>query len=268
MENMYDWVPWFGELAKRVAEMNGSDLVRRASRVRWKPDGSSSPLTALGDDHIDPFSFFYTLATYCSGRERREEVCQSVNEAFDLEEPTAVDSDEAFIFPRGVPLNTLFHEDGTGDPPSLWQLFRSAVEGTEAVDPENFRRVLEIKNVATPKLTQTLFLINAGVFFPFDKGTRKLLANPAAKLGDWQSYLAAIGHHPSGSCSGNTPEDRPRRYGRSASRADETAISANAALLAPACPPAASKGHSGHVAVSHAGGLRPPVSQPPDRGHA
>ena len=161
--------------------------------MRWKPDGNSSPLTALGDENIDPFSFFYTLATYCSGRERREEVCQSVNEAFDLEEPMAVDSDEAFIFPRGVPLNTLFHEDGTGDPPSLWQLFRSAVEGTEAVDPENFRRVLEIRNVATPKLTQTLFLINAGEFFPFDKGTRKLLANPATKLGDWQSYLAAIG---------------------------------------------------------------------------
>ena len=193
MENMYDWVPWFGELAKRVAEMNGSDLVRCASRVRWKPDGSSSPLTALGDEHIDPFSFFYTLATYCSGRERREEVCQSVNEAFGLEEPMAVDSDEAFIFPRGVPLNTLFHEEGTGDPPSLWRLFRSAVEGTKAVDPEDFRRVLEIRNVGTSKLTQTLFLINAGEFIPWDKVTRKLLANPAAKLEDWHSYLTAIG---------------------------------------------------------------------------
>ena len=46
MKNMYDWVPWFGELAKRVSEMDGAGLVRRASRVRWKADGS--PLAAHG----------------------------------------------------------------------------------------------------------------------------------------------------------------------------------------------------------------------------
>ncbi len=188
---MYDWVPWFGELADRVTEMDGADLVRRASRVRWKADGSPSPLMGLRDEQIDPFSFFYTLATYCSGRERRGEVCQSVNEAFELETLMAVDSDEAFIFPRGVPQNTLFHEEGTGDPPALWRLFRSAVNGTDAVDPEDFRRVLEIRNVGPRKLTQTLLLINAREFIPFDKGTCRLLANPATKLEDWRTYLAA-----------------------------------------------------------------------------
>ena len=147
----------------------------------------------LGDEQIDPFSFFYTLATYCSGRERRREVCQSVNDAFELERRMAVDSDEAFIFPRGVPQNTLFHEEGTGDPSSLWRLFRSAVNGTDAVDPEDFRRVLEIRNVGPRKLTQTLLLINAREFIPFDKGTCRLLANPATKLEDWPTYLAAIG---------------------------------------------------------------------------
>lgn len=194
MKNMYDWVPWFGELAKRVAEMNGPDLLHRAGHVRWKADGSPPPLMGLGEEQMDPFSFFYTLATYCSGREEnRREVCQSVNEAFDLETPMAVDSDEAFIFPRGIPTNTLFHEEGTGDPPSLWRLFRSAVKGTEAVDPEIFRRVLEIRNVGPRKLTQTLLLINPREFIPFDKGTCRLLANPAAKLEDWRTYLAAIG---------------------------------------------------------------------------
>ena len=194
MKNMYDWVPWFGELAKRVAEMDGPDLMHRAGQVRWKADGSPPPLMGLGDEQMDPFSFFYTLATYCSGREdSRREVCQSVNEAFEFETLMAIDSDEAFIFPRGVPQNTLFHEEGTGDPLSLWRLFRSAVNGTETVDSKDFRRVLEIRNVGPRKLTQTLLLINAREFIPFDKGTCRLLVNPAAKLEDWDTYLAAIG---------------------------------------------------------------------------
>ena len=66
MKDMYDWVPWFGELTERVAEMGGSVLIRRAARVRWKADGSLSPLMGLRDEQIDPFSFWG--ATTCQKR--------------------------------------------------------------------------------------------------------------------------------------------------------------------------------------------------------
>jgi len=66
MKELYAWVPWFTELAKGIADGTDSDLVRRARQVRWKANGSDSPLLNYGDRNVDPFSFLYTLAATCA----------------------------------------------------------------------------------------------------------------------------------------------------------------------------------------------------------
>ena len=68
----------------------------------------------------------------------------------------------------------LFHNDGDGDPPLLWNLFREAVGGIESVTPDHFERALDISRVATRKLTQALFLVNPEEFLPFDDHLKTL----------------------------------------------------------------------------------------------
>ena len=60
------------------------------------------------------------------------------------------------------------------------------------MNPDDFRRALAIGNVGVPKLTQTLFLIDAVAFMPFDEGTRKVLADRIAPPKNWESYRSAI----------------------------------------------------------------------------
>ena len=56
MKEIYDWVPWFRELARKIAEGGETYLIEKAKQVNWGEDPS---LLRYGDEGIDPFSFFY-----------------------------------------------------------------------------------------------------------------------------------------------------------------------------------------------------------------
>ena len=192
MIEVYAWVPWFAELCRKIVDGNESDLAQRAHQVQWKADGAPPALLDYGDENVDPFSFLYTLATGCRYPATRRRLHDNVNTAFGLSTTLPVESDDAFIFPQGIPFNTLFHKEGEGDPALLWRLFRSALRSADSVDSDAFRAALAIGNVRLPKLTQTLFLINPTHYMPLDDGTRKLLADPAAKVDDWSDYQAVL----------------------------------------------------------------------------
>ena len=98
-------------------------MARRARDVRWKDDGSDVPLLRHGDPNIDPFSFLYTLATGCKHAGGRRRLCASVGRVFELATEIPVEVEEAFIFPMGVPMNPLFHDQGRGDPPCFGACF-------------------------------------------------------------------------------------------------------------------------------------------------
>ena len=166
---------------------------RRAREVRWNADGNDSPLLRYGDDNIDPFSFLYTLATGCKPAGARRRLCDSVDRVFELATEMPAEVEEAFIFPMGVPVNALFHDQGRGDPSLLWRLFCSAREGADAVSAADFDAALAIGQVRFPKLTQTLFLINPSEFMPYDDGTRKLLTDNDPGARDWEGYRSAVG---------------------------------------------------------------------------
>ena len=192
MKKLYAWIPWFGELCGKIAAGGESELAQRAHEVQWTKKGSVSPLLKYGDENIDPFSFLYTFATGCKFAEGRKRLCASARNVFNLTVEVPVDEEEAFIFPMGVPMNTLFHKQGRGDPALLWRLFRSAQEGLDAVGGADFDAALAIGGVRLPKLTQTLFLINPSEFMPYDDGTRKLFMGNDPGARNWEGYRTAV----------------------------------------------------------------------------
>lgn len=166
MKEIYDWVPWFKELAEKIAEGGEQYLIERVKRVPWGGDDKEPSLLR----NINPLSFFYTLASRSSSLESRRRIYPSIASAFAMSRELDPDLDDAFIFPTPPALTALFR----GEPSLLWRLFREAVSGFGLVDPRDFESALRIQNVATRKLTQVLFLINPENFFPIDDHTKSL----------------------------------------------------------------------------------------------
>ncbi|MYC13913.1 MAG: hypothetical protein F4Y39_09340, partial [Gemmatimonadetes bacterium] len=175
MKEIYSWVPWFRELGKKIAEGGETYLIEKANQMMW---GSGKPRVLLyGDENIDPFSFFYSLAQK-NTRYQREIVYNSVHNIFDISAPLDTSIDEYYVIPTPPPpALVLFHDGKNFDPNLLWRLFRQTVETVEddpKIDLNDFNNVLKITNVGVAKLTQTLFLINPEYFLPMDDTTCQL----------------------------------------------------------------------------------------------
>ena len=166
MKEIYDWVPWFRELAKKIEEGGEAYLIEKAKEVDW---GNSPSLLRYGDINIDPFSFFYFLAQR-NTKNQREPVYTSVHDVFEIDrEPPRTCWYDTFIIPTPTP-NTaaLFHNGKNFKPGPLWKLFGQAVKDKPDVKTEAFHEALNIPNVGVVKLTQCLFLINPQSFIPID----------------------------------------------------------------------------------------------------
>lgn len=176
MKEIYDWVPWFRELARNIAEEGEQYLIDKAKAVDWGRENPS--LLQYGDENIDPFSFFYFLASKASKNtaDQRSIVYPSVHETFNITS-TQPDGEDAYIFPTPPPVALLlFHDGETFNPPLLWRLFKQVVGDNPNIVPDDFMSVLNITNVAVTKLTQALFLINAEYFLPVDFSTEVVSA--------------------------------------------------------------------------------------------
>ena len=191
MKEMYDWADWFAALARKIADNEDTFLHERAKRVKWRVDKKTQPLLNYGDENIDPFSFFYTLAAFAGSPEHCERVYRSVHKEFDLA-GDPLDIGKGWVFPVPGFLKLLFHTDGEGDPALFWRLLRSAVNGMDAVSVDDFDAALAIKNVAHVKLTHVLCIINAREFVPSDSVSRLVEGLPKAKKNwNWKVYRDA-----------------------------------------------------------------------------
>ena len=171
MKEIYDWVPWFRELAKRIEEGGKADLIEKAKAVDWGKDRS---LLDYGDENIDPFSFFYFLAQKNTVNQWVS-VYGSVNKVFKIApKPPKMGWDhdntsfQVLLGPGVCPIRPVFHNGKRFNPASLWELFRQAVKDEPDVDAKTFHEVLDIPQVGVAKLTQCLFLINPRYFIPID----------------------------------------------------------------------------------------------------
>ena len=193
MKEIYDWVPWFEELGKKIAEGGEQYLANNAKMVAWKDDDTESALLKYGESNIDPMSFFYTLASQSKNNKSRNRIYPSITKIFGMPSTLDVNSDEMFKFPTPPGVNSLFHKNGNGNPSLLWRLFRDAVQGFDAVQPEDFENALKIPHVATQKLTQVLFLINPKEFIPIDDRTKSLgLFDRIPNSIIWEEYRKRI----------------------------------------------------------------------------
>ena len=174
MKEIYEWVPWFEELANKIADGGEQYLAEKAKQVAWKGDSNKSALLRYGDKNIDPLSFFYTLASNNGSDNSRSRVYPSIEMIFGLN--SKLDARKSILIPTPMSLNLLFHGNGDGNSKLLWRLFRQVVHGFDAVDPDDFENALKIRNVATKKLTQVLFVINPKEFIQIDEFTKKFVS--------------------------------------------------------------------------------------------
>ena len=164
MKEIFDWVPWFEELARRIAEGGPLVLAEKAKEVDWKP--SDPFLLKYGDENVDPFSFFYFLAALHRPQNWKT-VYRSVAEVFEIQTPIDYAYTKDFYLPTPPVIAALFHNRGEGNPGLLWKLFRQALAGS--LESKTFEGALGIHGVGLTKLSQTLFLINPTKFLPFDE---------------------------------------------------------------------------------------------------
>ena len=196
MKDLFQWVPWFRELAKAVGEGRREGLVEAAKEVDWA--GGKCVVLDQGEELANPLTFFYHLAAIAKSK-RRETVYASVAEAFGIGCNLDYSLDDGFIFPTPDPRFVMF--ENREDPQLLWEMFDRArgQDGTSygADIAETFTKTLQIKGVGVPKLTQVLFLINPRAFLPFDAaavlplGIGTLKKNPAKM--SWDEYVDELG---------------------------------------------------------------------------
>ena len=199
MKELFQWVPWFEELAKKVGEGRRKGLVERAKKVDWA--GGRCAVLAQGEDKADPLTFFYHLASIAGGKaEKRETVYSSVAEVFGIESDLDYSFEDRFILPTPPGFAVMFNNTGA-DPRLLWEMFDQAraLDGTSygAGSADTFTKTLQIKGVGVPKLTQVLFLINPKAFLPFDAAAVLPLGigsfnKPPTKI-YWAEYIDEMG---------------------------------------------------------------------------
>ena len=193
MKEIYDWVPWFRELAKKIESGGEKYLIEKAKEVDWAKE--SPALLGYDDQNIDPFSFFYFLASRNTSRNRAS-VFKNVNDVFAIwDKPPKADwNDDTYIIPTPPGFNALFHDGKEFYPDLLWKLFRQAVKDKPDVQTEDFHAVLNIPMVGVPKLTQCLTLFNPDQFIPIDGcfPRQKDIEKQIKEKAGWEVCLRAI----------------------------------------------------------------------------
>ena len=169
MKEIDDWVPWIRELAGNIAKGGEAYLIEKARQVDWI--NKKPALLQFGDRGIDPFSFFYFLASKNTPKQGPL-VYGSVRDVFKITSPLP----NRCIFPTPKAFKILFHNGQDFHADLLWRLFNQAEERVPTIDQDDFQNVLEIQNVGVAKLTQTLFLINPEYFLPIDDTTKAIPA--------------------------------------------------------------------------------------------
>ena len=171
MRELFQWVPWFEELAKKVGEVQREGLVERVNKMDWA--GKKIAVLSKGENNADPFTFFYHLASISAGKaETWITIFKSVADVFGIKSPLDYNKGEYFIFPTPPGLAVIFGGDSEDETQLLWDVFDQAcrLDGTASdVDfTDGFHKMLGINGVGVPKLTQVLFLVNPRAFLPFD----------------------------------------------------------------------------------------------------
>ena len=188
MKEMFDWVPWFNELAKKIAGGGQQYLDDRAREVDWHGE---SPLPNA--DAIDPLFFITVVANESGKAESRSRVFASLAEVFEIHPLESDDSPDVWHAPTSL---RLFQYDNPADPANrevVWRLLRATVSGS--LDAETFQSANgRLRNISWARLTTTLALMDAASHLRLSKGypeaygVAKVAGQP--RWTDYQSRIA------------------------------------------------------------------------------
>ena len=188
MKEMFDWVPWFNELAKKIAGGGQQYLDDRAREVDWHGE---SPLPSA--EAIDPLFFITVVANESGKAESRSRVFASLAEVFEIHPLESDDSPDVWHAPTSL---RLFQYDNPAYPANrevVWRLLRATVSGS--LDAETFESANgRLRNISWAKLTTTLALIDATSHLRLSKGypeaygVAKVAGEP--RWTDYQSRVA------------------------------------------------------------------------------
>ena len=152
MKEIFDWVPWFQELASKINEGGRQTLAEKAREMDW---GQRDPaLLKFGDENIDPFSFIYYVAALNSVKNWKT-VYSEVANVFGIKTRIDYERAEIFYYPTPRAYNVLFHNRGKADTGLLWNLLAQVL--SDSVRSDTFKDVLKITGVGVAKLSQNPF---------------------------------------------------------------------------------------------------------------
>ena len=101
MRELFQWVPWFEELAKKVREVQREGLVERVKKVNWA--GRKVSVLEEGEDRTDPLTFFYHLAAISGGKtEKKIVIFKSVADVFGIKSSLDYDNTNCFHLPNST----------------------------------------------------------------------------------------------------------------------------------------------------------------------
>ena len=189
MKKMFTWVPWFTELAEKIAGANREFLKKRAAEVEWGAESSFS-----SDDPIEPLSLGALLARYSKGTPRKATFL-SVGRAFDLQNRLLAEDSDSWDLPDNWHL-TAHLKPQEPDLNRAWTIFRQAVGGS--VEPSAFSEALKINGIALKSLSRMLFLANPSAFLPLsDQTTDQTILGltslpPAMPWSEYSSTVAQV----------------------------------------------------------------------------
>ena len=205
----YSWIPFFEELARRLAEpdisdSNGAKLVELLEKMH--EDGAPVPASLLNHRQsvIDPFTFFsmlnYTNITNSNFQTLAEYLKDELG--IDAEVPS-----NEFYRPHLRPGQIHYFDsdvDSFGDIQRHWELFLYVIENRigfdNGLDPrliELIRQSLEVKSVRISKISMALYWVKPNEFLHVDtivemlRMTDSELTNPRWP-GDAESYVEKL----------------------------------------------------------------------------
>lgn len=192
MREMYDWVAWHRELARKIAEGDEDDLVEKIGLVA---DYQMLDAAKLGKD---PLSFFGFLR---DSQSESNDVCETVKDVFGLRSKLPDPELRDFIFPyaseslsrEGAMFSSIEVEG------FLWRLFKRATKDNPRIKQEDWKVAMDRDGVEVATLTQALFLVNPDFFLPVDsavdayfpEGWRKEKEEKIRGDGGYKEYLSA-----------------------------------------------------------------------------
>ena len=164
MKEMFDWVPWFNDLARKIADGGQQYLEDRAEEVDWQ---GASPLASA--DVINPLLFLSAIANESEKVESRNRVFASLAEVFEIHPLQTAVSRDVWHFPRCLRLFQYDNPDDPANEAAVWRLLRGAVSGS--LDAETFESACgRLRNISWAKLTTMLVLIDAASHLRLSKG--------------------------------------------------------------------------------------------------